>query len=51
MTTLVKTVVISQTALVTLNSSITMGTGAGTPIQGGMRQLASDRWNYMYPSN
>jgi hypothetical protein len=48
---IVKILVIASNALVTLNSSITMGVGAGTPSQFGMRQLASDRWNYMYPSN
>jgi hypothetical protein len=51
MATIAVAIQISQTALVTLNSSITMGVGAGKPSQLGMRQLASDRWNYMYPSN
>lgn len=51
MITLTKIITISQTSLVTVESSLTIGCEAGSHVQGGMRQLASDRWNYMYPSN
>lgn len=33
-----------------LNSDLTISARAGAPYQGNMRQLAFDRWNYMYPS-
>lgn len=49
--TLVKILTVAVNSLVTLNSSVTIGVESGAPIQGGMRQLALDRWNYMYPSN
>jgi hypothetical protein len=35
---------------VALKSSASSTIVAGVPIQGNMRQLALDRWNYMYPS-
>ena len=41
---------ITITSRASLNSSFSSTVTAGTPIQGNMRQLAFDRWNYMYPS-
>ena len=42
--------VIAVSAYTTLNSSFTSSFAVGASYQGTMRQLASDRWNYMYPS-
>jgi hypothetical protein len=42
--------IISVNAYTQLNSSFASSCTAGAPIQGNMRQLALDRWNYMYPS-
>lgn len=34
-----------------LTVQVTISCAVGAPYQGVMRQLALDRWNYMYPSN
>lgn len=49
-TTLDKTTDVSVIAYVTLQTSFKSSCAAGQPMQGNMRQLARDRWNYMYPS-
>jgi lysophospholipase L1-like esterase len=41
---------IACNSYVDLNSDMTSSARAGAPYQGNMRQLAIDRWNYMYPS-
>ena len=46
-----KTTSVSIASRVQYNSSFASTIVAGQPIQGNMRQLASDRWNYMYPSS
>lgn len=48
--TMTKVTVIAIGSLVRENSSFTSSVAAGKPYQGNMRQLALDRWNYMYPS-
>jgi hypothetical protein len=40
----------SLSSRVTFNTSWASTCVVGAPIQGSMRQLALDRWNYMYPS-
>lgn len=50
MTTLIKLTVVSLSSRVQLTTSFSSTIVAGQPIQGDMRQLAFDRWNYMYPS-
>lgn len=47
---LTKLTVISLTSRSSLNTSFASSITAGQPMQGNMRQLAPDRWNYMYPS-
>lgn len=50
MQTLIKLTVMSLTSRVSMTSSFTSACTVGAPYQGNMRQLAMDRWNYMYPS-
>lgn len=49
-TVMTQVVTVKVNALVQYSTSFTSSCSAGVPFQGNMRQLALDRWNYMYPS-
>jgi hypothetical protein len=46
-----KTLEIEVNAMVLHQATVTIECAAGVPYQGNMRQLATDRWQFMYPSN
>jgi hypothetical protein len=46
-----KTIEIEVNAMVEMSATVTIECAAGAPYQGNMRQLATDRWQFMYPSN
>jgi hypothetical protein len=50
MPNVVKTTEIACSASEELDVPATISCAVGAPYQGVMRQLATDRWNYMYPS-
>lgn len=45
-----KTIQVSCDVSESVDAQATISCTVGAPYQGVMRQLATDRWNYMYPS-
>jgi hypothetical protein len=45
-----KTTTIEVAAMEELSATVTIECAAGAPYQGNMRQLSTDRWQFMYPS-
>ena len=44
------TITATVNAYASMTSSIAFSCNVGEPYQGNARQLATDRWNYTYPS-